>query len=159
MYTGDDPHDEKELSLADAFWEGDRSAVEVRVKVIYGDEPDAILSEYAAFTRTFKKYKALYGKTVKAVEETVDECIRNNILREYLTERREEVMDIMTALFDDDVIQEMYEKSIRRESREEGREEEILQLYIDGDIVEDVALRRLNCSKKRLEELVRERCM
>ncbi len=127
IYTGNDTREKTALSLADTFWGGDNSSVEVKVKVIYGNEPDTILSEYVAFTKTFKMKKALYGKTREAVKETIDECIEKNILKEYLNERRKEVMDIMTALFDDDVIQEMYEKSIRRESREQGLEEGLEQ--------------------------------
>ena len=63
----------------------------------------------------------------------------------------------MMALFDKNIIQEMHDNSIREASREEGREEghveEILCLYMDGDITEEVALRRLNCSKEELDEL------
>ena len=43
-----------------------------------------------------------YGETRESVVRTIDECIERNILREYLQEREVEVMDIMTALFDDD---------------------------------------------------------
>ena len=132
VYTGEDKHKEQRLSLAEEFWGGDNSSVDIKAKIIYGDEPDTILSEYVAFTRTYKKYKALLGQTREAVEATIDDCIENNILSDYLTERRKEVMDIMTALFDDNVIQEMYEKSIRRESREEGRTEgrdDVIRMY------------------------------
>lgn len=131
VYTGNDNHEKTELSLSDAFWGGDKSPVEIKVKVIYGNEPDTILSEYVTFTKIFKEKKALYGKTREAVKETIDECIENNILKDYLVERRKDVMDIMTALFDDDVIQEMYEKSIRRESREEGKYEDVSRLVTE----------------------------
>ena len=43
-----------------------------------------------------------------------------------------------------------------KEGRKEGRENEIVRMYIDGDISEDVALRRLSCSKSDLEKKAAE---
>ena len=90
------------------------------------------LYQYAKFCEIYRVKKEEYGKTGMAVEETIDECIRRDILKDYLSERRQEVMDIMTALFDEKAIREMRENNIRRESHEEGREE---QRYKDVDRV------------------------
>ena len=42
----------------------------------------------------------------------------------------------------------------RKEGRKEGRENEIVRMYIDGDISEDVALKRLDWSKDKLDKTV-----
>ena len=136
LYTGESEHSEKEISLAEVFWDGDDSVVDVRVKVIYGDGSDAILSQYSAFTRIYRKYRKMHGPTKEAVEATINECISRDILKEYLESRRAEVIDMMSFLFDDDKIQELHERSIRREAREEGREEaqyqDVGKLVADG---------------------------
>lgn len=63
--------------------------------------------------------KKLYGPTQKAVEETIRICTDKNILKEYLNERKVEVMDIMTALFDQDVVMERHEKALVKENSKE----------------------------------------
>ena len=42
----------------------------------------------------------LYGKTREAVIETIRICKDRDVLRTYLQERENEVIDIMMALFD-----------------------------------------------------------
>nr|MCR4710724.1 hypothetical protein [Clostridia bacterium] len=56
----------------------------------------------------------------RAVTETIEECIRRGILRDYLERRRNEVMTIMEMLFDQKTVQEMHERSIIKEARAEG---------------------------------------
>lgn len=46
LYTGDAKHTEEELSLADVYWNGDNSTLELKVKVLYGDDQHSILSQY-----------------------------------------------------------------------------------------------------------------
>ncbi len=149
LYTGDD-HGEEIMSMSKTFWGGDDSAVDVKVRILYGEGTDTILSQYSEFTRTYKRYKALYGPTRETVEKTIDKCIEKGVLVDYLTERRVEVMDMMTALFDPDTVQEMYEKSIRREAREE----ELLKLYKAGDISEETAMKNMKCSREELERIL-----
>ena len=40
----------------------------------------------------------------------------SNVLKEYLSERKVEVMDILTALFDQDVVTERHEKALKKEN-------------------------------------------
>ena len=55
--------------------------------------------------------------------KAIEECIQKNVLKEYLESKKTEVVDIMMALFDRALIQEMHDNSIQERSREEGREE------------------------------------
>ena len=86
--------------------------LDVKVKVIYGGGDD-ILSQYLEFTRVFKEKKAEYGPTREAVIETINQGIDRGILAKYLEEKKDEVIDIMFQLFDDEYIREMTERSIK----------------------------------------------
>ena len=46
LYTGDAKHTEEELSLADVYWNGDNSTLDLKVKVLYGDDQHTLLSPY-----------------------------------------------------------------------------------------------------------------
>ena len=123
LYTGEDRHEEHVLSMAETFWGGDDSFLDVKVKVLHGDGSEAVLSQYTEFTRIYRKYKALYGPTKEAVLATIEECIQRGILKEYFENKRSEAVGIMMALFDRDLIQEMHDNSISERVREECREE------------------------------------
>ena len=61
-----------------------------------------------------------HGSTGEAVLKTIDHCIEEDILAEYFTERRWEAIDIMMALFDDEINQKMLLNSEKAEGRKEG---------------------------------------
>ena len=60
-------------------------------------------------------------KTCKAARATVDECLRRGILVEYLTERRKEVEDMLTTLFDQQEAMRIHDARVRRETVEATR--------------------------------------
>ena len=64
-----------------------------------------------------------YGDTRKAIEAAIDKCLQEGILFEFLNSRREEVIDIMTTLYDEEVINRHYERHIRRKIRQEVQQE------------------------------------
>ena len=132
LYTGEKQHIEKEISLADTHWNGDNSVAEIKVKVLYGDGKNTILSQYVAFTKVFKEKRALFGATERAVTETIDECIGKGILSDYLLSKRTEVISIMLALYNKDVIQDIYGESKKAEGRAEEREENIAFMLENG---------------------------
>ena len=51
--------------------------------------------------------KKLYGRTKKAIEETIRICEEQDILVEYLKSRKVEVQNIMYTLFDQERINEL----------------------------------------------------
>lgn len=53
------------------------------------------------------------GRTKKAVEETIRICIDENVLPDYLKERDVEVMDIMTTLFDEEVMRRYINNTVK----------------------------------------------
>ena len=126
LYTGDKEHSETEISLADVHWGRISEFLNVKVKVLYGNGKGDILTQYAEFTRVFKKYRKLYGSTERAVLETLKECISRGILADYLLSKREEVTGIMMSLFDQETNLKRFGQSERMIGREE-RDREMIE--------------------------------
>ena len=162
LYIGDKPCTKKEISLADVHWDGDSSVLDVRVKVIYGEGTNTILSQYAAFSQTYRKNTELYGRNEEAVIRTIDECIAKDVLKEYLKGKRMEVIGLMLALFDSQEVQNMYEESIKEEGRAEGRVEGEIQgmlrtlwgLVKDHILTKEEAAKRANLTTEEFEQQV-----
>ena len=119
IFTGDRKNKPEYITLKDEFFGGQDVAVDAKVKVIYDGQPGDIINQYVEFTRVANDQMKKYGKTRKAVEETIRICINDDVLAEYLKEREVEVMDIMTALFDDAEIDRRYVLRKQREKAED----------------------------------------
>ncbi|MBQ8947673.1 MAG: hypothetical protein IJ058_12830 [Lachnospiraceae bacterium] len=53
------------------------------------------------------------------MEETIRICKDEKVLEEYLERQREEVIDIMTTLFDQETIMKNHDSTVRREERKD----------------------------------------
>ncbi|MBQ6503318.1 MAG: hypothetical protein IJI57_05340 [Flexilinea sp.] len=123
VYPKDRKNLPDEISLSkDIFGitDPDHVFVDVRVKIIYDSKQGDILNQYIVFCRVFDEQIRLYGRTEKAVRETIRICRDQNVLKEYLA--KEEVSNIMFGAFD----KEYQLQLLREQEREEGREEEKL---------------------------------
>ena len=115
VYTGDRKAKPEYLDLSESFFDGQECQLNARVKVIYGEDKNDIINQYIAFTKVYDEQRKEYGNTRKAVLETIRICRDRNVLREYLENKREEVVAIMLAMLD---------------------EAEILRDYVEGEIYE-----------------------
>ena len=61
------------------------------------------------FTKILDNRAKLYGRTKKAVQETIRICKNDNILKEYLESRESEVVDIMMQLYDREEIMRIHD--------------------------------------------------
>ncbi len=59
-----------------------------------------------------------FGRTARAVRETIEICKDQNVLKKYLEEREKEVMDIMTLLFDQETAMKNHMAAVTRELTE-----------------------------------------
>lgn len=109
------------IRLSDEFFEGNKKFLEVNVKVLYGEGKDDIISQYVDFTKVYNEQVKLHGKTRKAVLETIRICKDRNVLREYLSGREKEVINIMMGLFDQEKAIEQFGNEKKEEGRAEGR--------------------------------------
>ena len=121
IYTKEDA-DEKPnpLTLQDSFFDGEDVCVNCTVKVIKDGQKGDIINQYVRFCRVFDKQVKIHGRTLKAVEETIRICKDQKVLEEYLERQREEVIDIMTTLFDQETIMKNHDATVRHENTEES---------------------------------------
>ena len=123
IYTGDRQDRPKELTLSEAFFGGRKTAIEVTVKMLYGEDKADIIGQYVRFCRVFNMQTRAYGLTERAIRETIDICKDENVLKAYLEEREKEVTGIMMALFNEETIQKAYGTEKFDEGRMKGRAE------------------------------------
>ena len=125
IYTGQRRDEPKTLSFKDLFFaNNERCDLNATVHMIYykTDKTD-IINQYIMFCRIFNEQIKLYGYTETALKETLRICRNKQILSQYIIQRESEIMNIMTALFDQDYVTRMYGVDQRREGREEGKRE------------------------------------
>ena len=121
IYSGDRKDRPEWLRLSEEFFEGNKEYLEVNVKVLYGDGKGDIISQYVDFTKVYNEQVRLYGKTREAVLSTIRICQDRNVLKEYLSGREKEVINIMMGLFDQEKAVEQFGNEKKEEGREEGK--------------------------------------
>lgn len=112
------------------------------------------LQEYAEFTervRIHRKEMPLED----AIRTTIDECIRDGILKEFLLKNKAEVYHM--CLYEFDV--ELHERVLREEEREEGVQEgkllakQVFKAFLSGKTPEDIA-KEMDIPLEEVEDLV-----
>lgn len=96
IYTGNDEKTEKKiLNLSELFYNGEESSLELKINVITSQNVQkSILKEYIEFCQKYDKYRKgskTKEEVLNALKKTVDYCIANDILKEYLKSREKEV--------------------------------------------------------------------
>ena len=120
LYTGEKKYKKKELSLAETYWNGDNSSLDLTVKVLYGDNQNMILSQYVKFTKVYRTKRRELGESREAILATLKECKEKDILKEYIEKHEAEVIGIMMSLFNMYIALELHDHRIKEESRQEG---------------------------------------
>lgn len=120
IYTGGNANRPETISLGEEYFEGKTCAVEVKVKVICGGQENNIIGQYITFTQVYQEQMKQYGRTRKAVTETLRICKDRNVLREFLTSREKEVISIMMTLFDNEWILQAYVANEKKEAAEKA---------------------------------------
>ena len=139
IYTGSRKKRTEWITLEEEFFKGQDTFVNVKVKVLYDGSEGDIINQYVAFTKVYNEKVKKYGRTRKAVLETIRICKRRDILAEYLENREKEVFDIMMTLFDQEYAVERYGD----EQKAEGKAEEIIQMSKDFGLSKADILKRL----------------
>lgn len=139
------------VSLTEEFFSGEDCAIEVKVKMIYGDDtwrepvsgeqPEKdIISQYITFTKVYNEQLKLYQRTRKTITETIRICKDRNVLREYLSSREKEVVDIMMTLFDEERIMQTYVANKEKEAVKENAKRTAERMLRTGKLtVEEIA--------------------
>lgn len=73
------------MLLSEEFFPGMQDiSLDVKVKMIYGENEDDIIGQYILFTKVYDEQRKMYGRTRKAIEETIRICKERNVLKEFL---------------------------------------------------------------------------
>ena len=116
IYIGERGNKPDVVSLSKEFFNGMDIDIEVKAKVIYESDSEDIINQYIIFCKVFNEQRKLHGLTEFMIKETIRICKDRNVLREYLISREKEVVTIMTSLFDDEHIMEIYAQDMAREA-------------------------------------------
>ena len=167
LYTGSKTIKETSISLKDIFFNDD-SPIDVRVNIITLNNSSRIMKEYIKFSKIVDKNNKKYGYTKESIIKTIDECINKGVLKEYLSEYKKEVYNIMTYSIDHQKLAtEMYKRALRAEAIEEGKKEGMQQgiqqgeinafvkIYKQGLIKANEAAKMLNITTKAFLELAK----
>ena len=120
IYTGGQKKVPEWIHLSKEFFQEDGTFLEMNVRIFCGNDGKDIISQYVEFTNVYTEQVKIYGRTQKAVMETIRICRNRNILKEYLESREKEVIDIMMALFDQQKALEQYLEQYGNEREQKG---------------------------------------
>ena len=137
IYTGEEDHPEA-LSLSDTFFGGKDIGVDCKVKIITDGKKGDIINQYVRFCHVLDEQIKIHGRTRKAVEETIRICQGEDVLNEYLERQKEEVMDVMMTLFNEETIVRDYGNSKMAEGRTEGQNSMIESMLRKGKTPEEI---------------------
>lgn len=178
FYNGtEDYPDRTVLRLSDAFQiqqeENDFEWTAIMLNINYGKnkilmDRCQILKEYAILVSKIRKYQKIYTNLEIAITTAIDECIEENILKNFLLEHKSEVIDMCLTEYNEEEVMEMFRKESyedglregeikgRREGEIKGRREgeinALIKLYKDGTLSLEQVSERLNISIENLKE-------
>ena len=103
------------------------------------EDENNIIGQYIIFCKVYNEQRKKYGQTKKAVTETIRICKNRNVLKEYLENKEQEVVDIMMTLFDDEQVLEAYAEDIKNnEARKTAKRNAITMLGKGRISVEEI---------------------
>lgn len=119
-----------------------------------------VLKEYAIYTDLIRGYVQKGMSIDEAVEEAIEACIKNGVLKEFLEKNRSEAMKVSIYEYDQKRHMEMEREEGReegrKEGREEGREKALLELVRDGMITIEYVAEKLEMSVEELKKKLSE---
>lgn len=118
IYTGSQQNIPDTLSLSNLY-QGPGSA-ELQVTVLRGGKGHDILSQYVRFCQIADTKRKEYGREQEAIDETIRQCLAEDVLGAFLTSRKKEVSEIMTVLFDEAKIREIHDYNLAQEAMQKG---------------------------------------
>ena len=157
FYNGLEPYPcDKTLKLSHAFIElTEQPNLELIVKIVninqHNEHPllemCKPINEYSIFVQTVREWKAV--DPVHGFQKAVEECIANNILREYLERKAKEVINMLLAEYnyeEDIAVQRAEERELAfAEGIEQGRSEGIEQGSHKKAVESARVLKQLHC--------------
>ena len=129
VYTGDKELPD-EISFKDDYFDGD-APLDVRVKILRQPESNTIYGQYIGFSKVYDEQRKIYGNKLECIGETIRICLEKGYLTDFLNQHKQEVVTMLSDLFDEQAQREQYDIAVKKESeaigeargRAEGRTE------------------------------------
>ena len=144
-----------ELKLSDCFENTDNEApclecTATMLNINYGHNQELMkhcrrLEKYSIFVQCVREYIQSEPSAEDALEKAIDTCIHQDVLADFLKKHRAEVTNMILTTYDKD----LYEKTLKEDAREEGREE------IRAELNEFKLLNKYLLKAKRYSDLER----
>ena len=110
-----------DLHLKDVMVENDIiSDIDMKVRVLCTGNKKSILGQYILFTQIYSKQKKECKDIETAVKNTIEICMNDEILKEYLDYRKMEVQEMITAFTTQEEAFESFLKDEVKRGRKEG---------------------------------------
>ena len=116
--------------------------MELAVQILRDDGSGSVIDQYVRFCQISDEMRGRHGATLKAVQETLRECVRQNILTPFLMTREKEVSDIMISLFNQEEIQAIHDYNVAKQAQETALKQTVL-LMRDLGVAREEAVRQL----------------
>lgn len=116
--------------------------MELAVQILRDDGSGSVIDQYVRFCQISDEMHGKHGATLKAVQETLRECVRQNILAPFLMTREKEVSDIMISLFNQEEIQAIHDYNVAKQAQETALKQTVL-LMRDLGVAREEAVRQL----------------
>ena len=162
FYNGkDEVEDRFELKLSDLYNpKVDEPELELRVTVLninLGHNRElmdkcATLNEYAIYVDKVRRYQKVMSND-EAVRRAVDECIEENVLRDFFIKQKEEVIAMSIFEYDEEAVLDYIGQKQWEDGRNTGRLEGKLEGKVEGKLGEQL---RLIVSKVRKNKTLAE---
>ncbi|MCQ2535433.1 MAG: Rpn family recombination-promoting nuclease/putative transposase [Lachnospiraceae bacterium] len=167
FYNGNENQPERSVQrLSDAFMQPADSPELELICHVYNINPGnnenlfakcRFLYEYMVFIEYVRENIASYGKDnlTEALSDAIDRAIKDNILKDFLTEKRPEVMKVMVVDYTYERRMELIKQDYIEEGIERGRFEQLVELVKDGLIKISDAANRAKMSVEEFELLLK----
>lgn len=116
--------------------------MELAVQILRDDGSGSVIDQYVRFCQISDEMRGKHGATLKAVQETLRECVRQNILAPFLLTREKEVSDIMISFFNQEEIQAIHDYNVAKQAQETALKQTVL-LMRDLGVAREEAVRQL----------------
>lgn len=158
IFTGEKPENPPDIiSLSKDFFDGEKIAIDAEVRVLYQEDESNIIGEYIIFCKVYNEQRKKHGQTREAVMETIRICKDRNVLKEYLENKEQEVVDIMMTLFDDEEIMETYLEAYAKDIQSNEARETAERMIKMGKLsLDEIALCVPSLSMDELKKLEAE---
>lgn len=95
----------------------------------------------------------IYGRTRKAIKETIRIFKDRNVLKEYLERKEQEVVDMLMELYDQEEVMRSYVQSEKYEAVEEAAKETAKRMLEDGTLPIDKVAKFANLPIEVVKEM------